>query len=248
MALEGAAAAARALRARHDGWDRRSQSLAGLAAYGAAGAGPLSATSQEVQCFHGGFDGAAPKYEFFYQAMAFPFAHRTSYDDHVAAVRAGALPRAFTVHCCLLKPRSAGAVTLASNDAFAPPTISHGYLADARDLADLVAALRLARAVVAATGLAGEEAEPGAAAASDGDLEAYVRRSFCHFAGSLVGTCRMGDDAGAVVDARLRVRGAARLRVVDASVFPTTVSGQPLGAVSAVAHRAAGLVLEDRRG
>ncbi|KAK7231051.1 THO complex subunit [Aureococcus anophagefferens] len=236
------------VRARDDGWDRRSQSLAGLAAYGAAGAGPLSATSQEVQCFHGGGGGAAPKYEFFYQAMAFPFAHRTSYDDHVAAVRAGALPRAFTVHCCLLKPRSAGAVTLASNDAFAPPTIAHGYLADPRDLADLVAALRLARAVVAATGLSGEEAEPGAAAASDGDLEAYVRRSFCHFAGSLVGTCRMGDDAGAVVDARLRVRGAARLRVVDASVLPTTVSGQPLGAVSAVAHRAAGLVLEDRRG
>ncbi|KAH8061505.1 hypothetical protein JL722_4133 [Aureococcus anophagefferens] len=89
------------VRARDDGWDRRSQSLAGLAAYGAAGAGPLSATSQEVQCFHGGGGGAAPKYEFFYQAMAFPFAHRTSYDDHVAAVRAGALPRAFTVHCCL---------------------------------------------------------------------------------------------------------------------------------------------------
>ncbi|KAH8047055.1 hypothetical protein JL721_12267 [Aureococcus anophagefferens] len=196
------------VRARDDGWDRRSQSLAGLAAYGAAGAGPLSATSQEVQCVHGGGGGAAPKYEFFYQAMAFPFAHRTSYDDHVAAVRAGALPRAFTVHCCLLKPRSAGAVTLASNDAFAPPTIAHGYLADPRDLADLVAALRLARAVVAATGLSGEEAEPGAAAASDGDLEAYVRRSFCHFAGSLVGTCRMGDDAGAVRAAAVPIEPA----------------------------------------
>ena len=82
------------------------------------------------------------------------------------------------------------------------------------------------------------ETGPGPANA---DLERYIRAS-----GStvhhLVGTCRMGEDDGAVVDSRLRVRGVQGLRVVDASIMPTTVAGNSQAAVFAIAERAADLL------
>ena len=226
--------------------DLDSARAAVLAAYGAAGAGPLAATSQEALCF----DEADTCY--FFQTMLFPFANYSSYEAHVERFRKNDLPDAFTIHCCATKPESRGAVTLGSNDATKPPVVRHGYLSDPRDLAALVAALKAARRVAASPALAAHcagELLPGPGCASDADLEAYVRASFCHFAGCLVGTCKMGahDDPDAVVDAGLRVRGVRNLRVVDASVFPTTLNGQPNAAVSAIAHKVAGAILDDAR-
>jgi choline dehydrogenase len=90
------------------------------------------------------------------------------------------------------------------------------------------------------------EVRPGPEADSDDALADYVRRTVF---GSYhqVGTCRMGVDAGAVVDARLRVRGVPGLRVADASVFPTMPASNTNAAAILVGERAAEWILDDER-
>ena len=88
------------LKAKRRSWDKAAASLAGLAAYGAAGAGPLAATSQEALCF----DEADTCY--FFQTMLFPFANYSSYEAHVERFRKNDLPDAFTIHCCATKPET----------------------------------------------------------------------------------------------------------------------------------------------
>jgi choline dehydrogenase len=91
-----------------------------------------------------------------------------------------------------------------------------------------------------------EETLPGPRVASDRDIADYVRRA----SGSVfhpVGTCRMGVDAGAVLDPRLKVRGIAGLRIADGSVMPTLVNGNTNAACVMVGEKAADLVLQDAR-
>ena len=88
------------------------------------------------------------------------------------------------------------------------------------------------------------ERNPGNACASDADLAEYVR----HNAISVyhpVGTCRMGNDGGAVVDAALRVHGLSGLRVVDASIMPTLVSGNTNAPAIMIGEKGADLILQD---
>jgi choline dehydrogenase len=113
----------------------------------------------------------------------------------------------------------------------------------------MVAGLRALRGILAAPALASfveAEHDPGPACASDDDLLDFARRK-----GSTVyhptSTCRMGNDATAVVDARLNVRGFERLRVVDASVMPALISGNTNAAVIMIAEKGADMVLADAR-
>jgi choline dehydrogenase len=85
------------------------------------------------------------------------------------------------------------------------------------------------------------EVAPGPAVTDDAGLEDYVRQ-VAATAHHPVGTCRMGVDAGAVVDPALRVHGVARLRVVDASIFPQVVGGNTNAPVVMVAEKAADLI------
>ena len=89
-----------------------------------------------------------------------------------------------------------------------------------------------------------EERAPGPACDSDADLLAYARET-----GTTVyhptSTCRMGSDPQAVVDERLRVRGIDALRVIDASVMPTVVSGNTNAAVVMIAEKGADMILQD---
>ena len=145
----------------------------------------------------------------------------------------------FTVAAVLLQPRSSGRVSLRSDDPFEPPAIDPRYLSDPGDLQTLVTGVELARRIVsmpAFEAFAGTELEPG-----EQPVETSVRQR----AQSLyhpVGTCRMGSDALAVVDAELRVRGVDGLRVVDASVLPRVPRGHTHLPTLVVAERAAELM------
>jgi choline dehydrogenase-like flavoprotein len=147
----------------------------------------------------------------------------------------------YTFHCCVLRPQSRGRIRLASADPAAKALIFANYLAEPGDATTLIAAMRMVRDIAAARAFdafRGEELFPGAAAQSDADLLAAIRakaETIYHPAG----TCRMGSDARAVVDARLRVRGVEGLAVADASVMPTLVSGNTNAPTIMIAERAA---------
>jgi choline dehydrogenase-like flavoprotein len=150
----------------------------------------------------------------------------------------------YTIVVAILAPFSRGSVRLASADPDAAPLIDPGYFSDSRDLDAAVAGLRAARDLgnaPAFTPWRGEEAQPGHDAHDDHQLREYVRRSvhtYFHYAG----TCRMGTDQYAVVDAELRVHGIEGLRVSDASVMPSPVNANTNATVYGIAERAAHLL------
>jgi len=148
------------------------------------------------------------------------------------------------------RPQSRGSITLRSARAEDAPVIAPRFLTEAADRAAMLRGIRLARAWMAAAPLAGivtGEVRPGARVESD--------EAMLGFAASTGGTVyhpsctvRMGSEPSfAPLDPRLRLRGVAGLRVVDASVFPDIPVCNINATVLAVAHKAAGLILEDSR-
>ncbi len=153
----------------------------------------------------------------------------------------------FTVIAALLHPAARGTVRIRNCDASAAPAIHFNFLAEEADRQTSIRALRAMRKVAGAPAMApyvAAEILPGGACNSEADFEAYLRkagRSNHH----PVGTCRMGNDRNAVVDHRLQVRGVHALRVVDASIMPRVVAGNPNSAVMMIAEKAAAMVLAD---
>jgi choline dehydrogenase len=151
----------------------------------------------------------------------------------------------YTLHACFLRPESRGRIRLRTNAAIDAPLIEANYLTQDRDLSMSIEAVRISREILRAQPLdlfRGPEVFPGATAQSDAAIAEFVRRkaeSIYH----PVGTCRMGNDASAVVDDRLRVRGVDGLRVVDASIMPTLVSGNTNAPTMMIAEKAADLLL-----
>jgi len=157
----------------------------------------------------------------------------------------------FSASATQCRPDSTGTVEIASADPLAPPRIVARYLTEPRDAKVLVAGLRILREIYAQPSFRGlvtdDEYAPGGDLRTPGALEAYARAK----GGTVfhpVGTCRMGSDAGAVVDARLRVRGVEGLRVVDASVMPRIVSTNTNAAAVLIGEKGAALMLEDAKG
>ena len=144
----------------------------------------------------------------------------------------------------VVAPDSRGTVRLASPDPQAPPLIDPGFLREGRDLDRLEAGLVMIRqaAAGAAFSRAGNaEVWPGADVRDGAGLREFIR----HAVGSYyhpAGTCRMGSDAGAVVDMELRVHGVTGLRIADASVMPVITNAHPNATVLAIGERAADLV------
>ncbi|MBC5785134.1 choline dehydrogenase [Ramlibacter sp. USB13] len=156
----------------------------------------------------------------------------------------------YSCHVCLLRPRSRGSLTLRSADPLAPPRIDPHFLADADDVRRLVRGFRVMRHILeqpALAGLRGRELAASAGARDDAQIEAFIR-SHADTIYHPVGTCRMGTDAGAVVDPQLRVHGIAGLRVVDASVMPSIVGGNTNAPVIMIGEKAADLVKAAARG
>jgi choline dehydrogenase len=134
-------------------------------------------------------------------------------------------------------------VALGSPDPTAKPLIVHNYLEHDDDVASLVAGVRMAAEICATGPLGGLATDmiEGPASDSDDDVLAHVRQHVMTIYHP-VGTCRMGDDDGAVVDRELRVRGVESLRVVDASVMPEVPRGNTNAPTIALAERAADLI------
>ena len=155
------------------------------------------------------------------------------------------LGHGFAISLVSLYPKSRGRIRLASADPLAAPQLDPNLLGDPGDVAPLLHGLKLARRLFAQPAFAryrATEVAPGAAAMSDADLVAHIRRtaSTVHHP---VGTCRMGSDAGAVVDPQLRFNGLAGLRVVDGSVMPSVVGGNTNAPIVMIAEKAADLML-----
>ena len=169
----------------------------------------------------------------------------------VAAVETldgGKVRSAFAIAAVVLRPKSRGSVRLRSADLAAAPVIRANYYAELAELALMIDGLKIARALArtrAFRNIVVEEAVPGAGVSSDSALEAYIRET-----GNTifhpVGTCRMGTDALAVVDSRLRMRGAEALRVIDASIMPTITSGNTNAPAIMIRERGADAVKASR--
>jgi choline dehydrogenase len=149
--------------------------------------------------------------------------------------------------CTLLRPESRGHVRIKSADPLKAPAIHPNYLAATKDRETVVAGVKAMRRIFQAPAMARhivEEIEPGAQCDDDDELLDFIRRR-----GSTtyhpVSTCRMGQDAAAVVDERLRVRGLSGLRVVDASIMPTVVSGNTNAATIMIGEKGADMILQD---
>jgi len=154
------------------------------------------------------------------------------------------LGHGFALSVVNLYPRSRGQVRLASADAHDAPRVDAGLFSNAADIAPMLWGLRLVRRLIDTGAFAryhAHEVLPGRDVQSDEALTACLRRA-AGTAHHPVGTCRMGTEGNAVVDAALRVRGVESLRVVDASVFPGIVGGNTNAPVVMVAEKAADLI------
>jgi choline dehydrogenase len=168
-----------------------------------------------------------------------------------AASRFGALPNeCFTISPALVQPTSRGRVRLASSNWRDGPIIEGNYLRTERDLAATLRAVEAARELGsqrAYDSLREAEIIPGPRATSRQDLIDFVRTAAVSF-GHPVGTARMGTDADAVVDSNLRVHGLRGLRVADASVMPSIISGPTNAPSIMIGGRAAEMIKSSVRG
>jgi choline dehydrogenase len=210
-----------------------SDDLGVVAAYVETGSGPLTSNGNEAGGFVHALRDGAPDLQFHFNAAWFVGDGQANPEGH-----------GFTFGPIVARPFSRGRLSLRSADPLDRPAIDPAYLADERDLAVLVEGIRTARRIAAAQAFdryRGGEYCPGPDVQSDEEITAWVRAN----AGSAYhpsGTCRMGADDLAVVDANLRVHGVDGLRVCDASVMPVLVNANPNATVIAIAERCAALI------
>jgi choline dehydrogenase len=184
------------------------------------------------------------------QVAAAPFAMRTV-NEMAARPGSPLTPNpGLTFSGYHLRPRSRGSVTLTSPNFRDAPIIDPAIWADPYDRAKSLELFRLFRAIATSDPLKpfiGTERMPGSTVQDEDAIAAELAKMVeCGLHGT--GTCAMGtDEATSVTDARARVHGISRLRVVDCSIMPTPVSGNTNGPAMAVAERAAELILEDAR-
>ena len=147
-----------------------------------------------------------------------------------------------------LRPESLGSIHISSPDPAAQPCIRFNFLSDPLDRQTMIDGFRLLRRLAAAKALdaiRGDELSPGTSIKSDDEILTWIREN-AETAYHPIGTCRMGPEGrGTVVDERLRVHGLSGLRVADASIMPTMVSGNTNAASIMIGEKASDLIKQD---
>jgi choline dehydrogenase len=152
----------------------------------------------------------------------------------------------YTLHACFLRPKSRGHLELASANPNDKIRIQANYLSDAEgfDLKVMVECVKLSREILAQAAFQPHrkhELMPGDTVQDAAGIIEFIRRK-AETIYHPIGTCRMGEDEGAVVDSELRVRGVEGLRVVDASVMPSLIGGNTNAPTVMIAERAAAFI------
>ena len=153
----------------------------------------------------------------------------------------------FALYPNVARPKSRGHIRLRTANALDKPEIDPRYLSDPDDLELTVSALIKCRAIGETEPfrkIGPQKIWPGPATRSRKDIADYVRR-FANTVWHPAGTCKMGVDDIAVVDPSLRVRGISGLRVADASIMPTLVSGNTNAPCIMIGEKAAELILSE---
>jgi len=154
---------------------------------------------------------------------------------------------AISLHVCLLRPKSRGSVTLNGDKAYLHPKIQINMLEDKDDISTMIKGVRIAREIISAQPLKqnnGQEILPGSQYQSDEQILEFLKEK-ANTIYHPVGTCKMGDDDMAVVDQTLKVHGIDNLRVIDASIMPTLISGNTNAPTVMIAAKAADMILSD---
>jgi choline dehydrogenase len=172
-------------------------------------------------------------------------------DDH-GRKKSTLLTYGYSLHNCLLRPKSRGQVSLHNNDFLQDPKIELNMLSHPDDLAAMVDAVKINLNIFSQQAFddgRGKSIFPsqnssGQNSLSDQEIEDFVREKANHVYHP-VGTCKMGNDKDAVVNDRLQVHGIVGLRVVDASIMPTLVGGNTNAPTIMIAAKAADMILAD---
>jgi len=150
----------------------------------------------------------------------------------------------YQAHVGPMRPLSRGSVSVRNNDPGAHPSIIFNYMAEEQDRQEMRDAIRLTREILAQNAFdefRGAELAPGPAVQTDNDIDAFIR-SHGESAYHPCGTCAMGNGNDSVVDSECRVHGVDGLRVVDASIMPTIVSGNLNAPTIMMAEKAADII------
>ncbi|MEX1147995.1 MAG: GMC oxidoreductase, partial [Sphingomonadales bacterium] len=203
------------------------------------GRGPATASIGHAVAFVRVADDApAPDVQISFTPIAFDFTESGIALYHRSAV-------GMAVNVC--RPETRGTITLGSADPMAAPVINHSLVGSDRDMQTMIRGCRMTRRIMESPAFARfSEGErwPGKDVQTDSEWEAFIRQNaFLMY--HPVGTARMGVDAMAVVDARLRVRGVTGLRVADASIMPTVPSANTNAPAIMVGEKASDLILAD---
>jgi len=169
-----------------------------------------------------------------------------AFDDHGRNLKM-LLNYGVSIHTCLLRPKSRGSVTLYGNKANLHPKITLNMLDHEDDQKDMIQAVKIARSIFSQPPLSennGKEIFPGDDTQSDEEILEFLKNK-ANTIYHPVGTCKMGDDELAVVDNELKVHGLSQLRVIDASIIPTLISGNTNAPTIMIAAKIADVILAE---